>query len=56
MSYKDQVRQQILDLENQLDQSHVRNLELENKLLKLRLAELEEDMREETNTATLLKG
>lgn len=56
MSYKDQVRQQIKEIEQQISQSHVQNLELENKLLKLRLAELEEDMREETNTTTLLKG
>lgn len=57
MSYSEELKKQITDIENQITISKTKNLELENQLLRLKLAEFEEDMREEAhNNATLLKG
>ena len=57
MSYSEELKKQITNIENQISISKTKNLELENQLLKLKLAEFEEDMREEAhNNATLLKG
>jgi hypothetical protein len=57
MPYSEVVKKQIRDMELEVSNSKVKNLELENKLMKLRIAEFEEEMREETDTkATLLKG
>jgi cell shape-determining protein MreC len=57
MSYSEELKKQIADIENQISISKTQNLELENQLLKLKLAEFEEDMREEAhNNSTLLKG
>ena len=54
-SYKDLLKQQIKDLENQIENSFDKREELKFELNKLKLAEFEEDMREET-TQQLLKG
>jgi len=57
MSYRDEIKKQIEKLEIQINNSKTQNLELENQLLKLKLSEFEEDMREEAdNNSTLLKG
>jgi len=57
MPYSEELKKQITNIENQISISKTQNLELENQLLKLKLAEFEEDMREEAhNNATLLKG
>lgn len=57
MSYRDEIKKQIERLEVQINNSKTQNLELENQLLKLKLTEFEEDMREETTSeTTLLKG
>jgi len=57
MPYSDELKTRIESLELEIANSKVKNLELEKKLMKLRLAEFEEDMREESeNKATLLKG
>lgn len=57
MSYKDQLKKQIDYIETEIANSKTKNLELENQLLKLKLSEFEEDMREETvQETTLLKG
>jgi hypothetical protein len=57
MSYRDDIKKQIERLEVQINNSKTQNLELENQLLKLKLSEFEEDMREEShNNSTLLKG
>jgi hypothetical protein len=57
MSYRDEIKKQIEKLEVQINNSKTQNLELENQLLKLKLTEFEEDMREETAPeTTLLKG
>jgi hypothetical protein len=57
MSYRDEIKKQIEKLEVQINNSKTQNLELENQLLKLKLSEFEEDMREEShNNSTLLKG
>jgi hypothetical protein len=57
MSYRDDIKKQIERLEVQINNSKTQNLELENQLLKLKLTEFEEDMREEShNNSTLLKG
>jgi cell shape-determining protein MreC len=57
MPYSEELKKQIANIENQITISKTKNLELENQLLKLKLAEFEEDMREEAhNNATLLKG
>ena len=54
-SYNDLLKQQIKDLENQIENSFEKREELKFELNKLKLAEFEEDMREET-TQQLLKG
>jgi hypothetical protein len=57
MSFKDKLKIEIASLEKEIAESKNQNLELENKLLKLKLSEMEEDMREDTiPTQTLLKG
>jgi hypothetical protein len=57
MSFKDKLKIEIASLEKEIAESKNQNLELENKLLKLKLYEMEEDMREDTiPTQTLLKG
>lgn len=57
MSFRDNLKQEIAKLEKEVQQSKTKNLELENRLLKLKMSEMEEDMREDTiPTQTLLKG
>ena len=57
MSFRDKLKIEIANLEKEIAESKNQNLELENKLLKLKLSEMEEDMREDTiPTQTLLKG
>lgn len=57
MSFRDKLKIEIASLEKEVAESKNQNLELENKLLKLKLSEMEEDMREDTiPTQTLLKG
>ena len=57
MSFKDKLKIEIASLEKEIAESKNQNLELENKLLKLKLSEMEEDMGEDTiPTQTLLKG
>ena len=57
MSFRDKLKIEIASLEKEIAESKNQNLELENKLLKLKLSEMEEDMREDTiPTQTLLKG
>ena len=54
-SYKEMLKQQIQELENNIEQSFERKEELQAKLSKLRIAEFEEDMREDSSQQ-LLKG
>jgi len=54
-SYKELLKKQIKDLENQIENSFEKREELRFELNKLKLAEFEEDMGEET-TQQLLKG
>jgi predicted RNase H-like nuclease (RuvC/YqgF family) len=57
MSFRDNLKIEIASLEKEIAESKNQNLELENRLLKLKLSEMEEDMREDTNPSqTLLKG
>jgi hypothetical protein len=57
MSFRDNLKIEIASLEKEIAESKNQNLELENRLLKLKLSEMEEDMREDTNSSqTLLKG
>jgi len=57
MSFRDKLKIEIASLEKEIAESKNQNLELENKLLKLKMSEMEEDMREDTiPTQTLLKG
>jgi hypothetical protein len=57
MPYSDELKKQIESIELEISNSKVKNLETENKLMRLKLAEFEEDIREESeNKATLLKG
>ena len=57
MPYIDEIKRQIESMELEISNSKVKNLELENKLMRLKLAEFEEEIREESeNKATLLKG
>lgn len=57
MPYRDELKRQIQQLEIEVANSKAKNLELENRLMKLRLAEMEEDMREDVRQGkTLLKG
>ena len=54
-SYKEMLKQQIQELENNIEQSFEKKEELQAKLSKLRIAEFEEDMREDSSQQ-LLKG
>jgi hypothetical protein len=54
-SYKKMLKQQIQELENNIEQSFEKKEELQAKLSKLRIAEFEEDMREDSSQQ-LLKG
>ena len=57
MAYKDFLKQKIKELEEKIVSSTEEKSVIEAELNKLRLAEFEEDMREEAhNNATLLKG
>lgn len=59
MSYKSELRKQIMKLENELKASNEKNTELENRILKLKIAELEEELREDGDSPSnqiLLKG
>ena len=57
MSFRDNLKIEIASLEKEIAESKNQNLELENRLLKLKMSEMEEDMREDTiPTQTLLKG
>lgn len=57
MPYREDLKRQIQQLEIEIANSQAKNLELENRLMKLRLAEMEEDMREDVRQGkTLLKG
>lgn len=57
MSFRDNLKIEIASLEKEIAESKNQNLELENRLLKLKLSEMEEDMRDDTNSSqTLLKG
>lgn len=55
MSYKEQLQNQIREIEQQILNSQGKKLELEQKLQQLRLAEFEEDLREQGGQQ-LLKG
>lgn len=54
-SYKRLLKQQIKELEIHIEQSTEKKEDLQKELNKLRIAEFEEDMREES-TQQLLKG
>lgn len=57
MPYREDLKRQIQQLEIEIANSQAKNLDLENRLMKLRLAEMEEDMREDVRQGkTLLKG
>ena len=58
MSYRDQLRKRILDLEMKIAESNLDKLQLEglrSELAKLNLQDFEEDLREE-GVQQLLKG
>ncbi len=55
MSYKDLLKKQIADLQNQIEQKQGDKATLQAELTKLMVAEFEEEMATE-NTQTLLKG
>ena len=55
MSYRDILKKQIAELEQKIQSSQGEKSELEKQLNKLKLAEFEEDMANES-TQTLLKG
>jgi hypothetical protein len=54
-SYKSLLKQQIKELEIHIDQSTEKKEDLQRKLTKLKMAEFEEDMKEESSQQ-LLKG
>ena len=54
-SYKKLLKQQIKELEIHIDQSTEKKEDLQRELTKLKMAEFEEDMREESSQQ-LLKG
>lgn len=56
MSYRDELKKKIEYLEREIADSKGKNLELENKLLKLKIQEMEEEMREENHQKSLLQG
>jgi hypothetical protein len=53
--YHKSLKKQIKELEIHIEQSFEKKEELQNKLTKLKMAEFEEDMREESSQQ-LLKG
>lgn len=55
MTYKQDLKQKIAEISNQLIAIDNRKIELENELNRLRLAEFEEDLQEE-GRQSLLKG
>ena len=55
MSYKDELKRKIRDLEEKIARDEGEKLELEVQLNKLRLTEFEEDLKEQQNQQ-LLKG
>jgi hypothetical protein len=56
MSFKDELRKKIDYIENEIENSRFKNLELENELLRLRLQHMEEEMREDNHRKSLLQG
>lgn len=54
-SYRKMLKRQIEELETRIEKSFEKKEHLENELNKLKMAEFEEDMREES-TQQLLKG
>jgi hypothetical protein len=56
MSFNDELKKKIEYLENEIANSKSQNLELENYLLKLKLQQMEEEMREDNHRQSLLKG
>lgn len=55
ISHKEQLRQKIEYLEREIADSKIKNLELENYLLKLKSEEMNETIKE-SNSIQLLKG
>jgi hypothetical protein len=55
MSYRDELKRKILELEKQIANDRDKKWELESELNKLQIAEFEEEMRESDNQH-LLKG
>ena len=55
MSYKEELKSKIREVEKRMAKDESEKLQLEIELNKLRLAEFEEDIRE-TNEKRLLKG
>jgi hypothetical protein len=55
MSYRDELKRKILELEKQIASDRDKKWELESELNKLQIAEFEEEMRE-SNNQHLLKG
>jgi cell division protein FtsL len=55
MSYKDELKRKIRDLEEKIAHDEGEKLDLEVQLNKLRLTEFEEDLKEQQNQQ-LLKG
>ena len=55
MSYKDELKRKIRDLEEKIARDEGEKLDLEVQLNKLRLTEFEEDLKEQQNQQ-LLKG
>jgi len=56
MSFNDELKQKIQYIEDEIANSKSKNLELENYLLKLKLQQMEEEMREDNHQQSLLKG
>jgi hypothetical protein len=56
MSYNDELKKKIQYIEDELQNSKFKNVELENYLLRLKLQQMEEEMREDNNRQSLLKG
>jgi len=55
-TYKQILQKQIQELEQKIESFEGEKTELINQLNQLRLAEFEDDMREESDTRQLLKG
>ena len=56
MSYRELLQKQIREIEQKIISSQGEKLELEQKLQQLRLAEFEEELREDGSSPQLLKG